>query len=81
LIRGQAHWRCGSFDAGVEMGGGVVPVGAGEFADAPAGNAEEVALGGDAKSAAAGALCDVVGKDAALGASADEVIALSGFSK
>jgi hypothetical protein len=61
--------------------GGVVPVEAGVAAGVAVDEVEETELDGDTGSAAVGAECDVVGKDAALGASADVVMALSGFSR
>jgi hypothetical protein len=58
-----------------------IPVGAGALAGLAVDEAEETELDDDAGSAAAVAVCEVVGKDAAFGASADEVIALSGLSR
>jgi hypothetical protein len=82
LIRDRAYWRCGSFAAGVDVGTDEgVPVGPGALAGVAVEEAEEVELEGDAGPAAGGAVCDVIGKDAALGASGLVVIALSGFSK
>lgn len=86
------HYRCGSFATGVDVGADEdAPVGAGEVVGLAAvglaavgltaDEGDEVELAGDAETAAAGALCEAVGKDAAFGVSADEVIALSGFSR